>query len=187
MELADQRRFREAIEPAAQSLAISKELLGENHPEYAGDLNNLAMMYFEAGDAPKAEPLCRKALTIRKRVLGEERLEYTNSLELLAAIQQGRGDFNGAERSSARTSRSAEGWWVRIIPFMQTAWTTWGSFTSRQLIMYGPSRFSSKRLQSAKKLWERAIPTVREASSTSAGSGARCMTLRERSRCYNRL
>jgi CHAT domain-containing protein len=38
--------------------------LGENHPEYATDLNNLALLYQSLGDYAKAEPLCRQALEI---------------------------------------------------------------------------------------------------------------------------
>ena len=49
-----------------QALEIRKQVLGENHPDYAASLNNLAGLYQPMGDYAKAEPLCRQALEIRK-------------------------------------------------------------------------------------------------------------------------
>ena len=50
----------------------SETVLGEEHPDYATSLNNLACLYNSMGEYAKAEPLYRQALEIRKRVLGEE-------------------------------------------------------------------------------------------------------------------
>ncbi len=43
-----------------QALEIRKRALGENHPDYAGSLNNLAMLYQDMADFAKAEPLSAK-------------------------------------------------------------------------------------------------------------------------------
>ncbi len=40
-------------------------MLGENHPNYAHSLNNLASIYEATGDYAKAEPLYRQALEIK--------------------------------------------------------------------------------------------------------------------------
>ena len=53
--------------------------LGENHPDYATSLNNLAVLYQARGDYAKAEPLHRQALEIRKRVLGENHPDYAEA------------------------------------------------------------------------------------------------------------
>ena len=55
-----------------QALEITKQALGENHPDYATSLNNLAVLYVEMGDYAKAEPLCRQALEIQQGSAGRK-------------------------------------------------------------------------------------------------------------------
>ena len=66
-------------------------MLGENHPDYATSLNNLAGLYQAMGDYAKAEPLFRQALEINKRALGENHPDYATSLNNLAALYQAHG------------------------------------------------------------------------------------------------
>ncbi len=47
-------------------------MLGEEHPDTALSLNNLAMLYQDQGKYEQAEPLLQQALAMRQRVLGEE-------------------------------------------------------------------------------------------------------------------
>ena len=42
VELFAQGKYREALELAQKALAIRQQLLGEEHPDYAASLNNLA-------------------------------------------------------------------------------------------------------------------------------------------------
>ena len=72
-------------------------MLGENHPDYAASLNNLAMLYQAMGDYAKAEPLFRQALEIRKKALGENHPDYATSLNNLAVLYQAMGDYAKAE------------------------------------------------------------------------------------------
>ena len=44
-------------------------VLGENHPDYANSLDNLALLYMHMGDYAQAEPLYQKALEIRRSTL----------------------------------------------------------------------------------------------------------------------
>ena len=44
-----------------QALAIGKKVLGEQHPDYAKSLNDLAGLYQSMGDYAQAEPLYRQA------------------------------------------------------------------------------------------------------------------------------
>ena len=57
---------------AASGPRIRKELLGEDHPDFAKSLNNLAGLYQAMGDFARAEPLYRQALEIRRKALGED-------------------------------------------------------------------------------------------------------------------
>ncbi len=67
-----------------------QEALGENHPDYATSLNNLAKLYREMGEYSKAEPLFRNALEICKRALGENHPNYATSLNNLAMLYKER-------------------------------------------------------------------------------------------------
>ncbi len=92
-----QGRYRKALEEAIQIQSIRKELLGEQHPDYAASLNNLAALYQAMGDYMKAEPLLRQALTIRKEALGEKHPAYAINLNNLALVYQNLGDYAKAE------------------------------------------------------------------------------------------
>ena len=72
-----------------QALEIRKKVLGENHPDYASSLNNLADLYHDQGDYPRAEPLFRQASEIAKKVLGENHPHYAHSLNNLACAVYG--------------------------------------------------------------------------------------------------
>ena len=80
-----------------QALEIRKKVLGENHPEYATSLNNLASLYCAQGDYARVEPLYRQALEIRKKVLGENHPDYAMSLDNLALLYRDQGDYARAE------------------------------------------------------------------------------------------
>ena len=76
-----------------QALAIDKEALGEKHPGYATDLNNLAELLEAQGDYAAAKPLFEQALAIRKAVLGEH--PDTAQPDNLAGCS-GQGDYAAA-------------------------------------------------------------------------------------------
>jgi tetratricopeptide (TPR) repeat protein len=105
-------KSREAIRAAQQALAISKEVLGERHPDYANSLNNLAELYEAMGDYGKAEPLCRQALAINKEALGDKHPNYATSLNNLAELYHAMGDYAKAEplhRQALATRKEALG------------------------------------------------------------------------------
>jgi tetratricopeptide (TPR) repeat protein len=54
----------------AQALELRKRLLGEDHPDVATSLNNLALLYESQGRYDQAEPLYLQALNICERRLG---------------------------------------------------------------------------------------------------------------------
>jgi tetratricopeptide (TPR) repeat protein len=59
-----------------EALAIRKKVLGENHPDYATSLNDLAVLYYTMGNYTAAEPLYKEALAIHKKVSGENHPDY---------------------------------------------------------------------------------------------------------------
>ena len=61
-------------------------ILGQDHPDYATSLNNLAMLYRAMGDHAAALPLFRQALEIRRTALGENHPDYAASLNNLAVL-----------------------------------------------------------------------------------------------------
>jgi len=90
-------KSREALPLAEEALAIRKKVLGEEHPDYAVSLHNLAALYSAMGDYARAEPLYRQALEIWKKVLGEEHPHYAFSLNTLAGLYDSMGDYARAE------------------------------------------------------------------------------------------
>ncbi|TRV63677.1 MAG: CHAT domain-containing protein [Microcystis panniformis Mp_MB_F_20051200_S9] len=80
-----------------QALAISKQQLGDNHPDTATSLNNLALLYDSQGRYSEAEPLYKQALAISKQQLGDNHPDTATSLNNLAALYQSQGRYSEAE------------------------------------------------------------------------------------------
>jgi tetratricopeptide (TPR) repeat protein len=74
-----------------------KRLLGEEHPDVAMSLNNLAGLYRSQGKYEEAEPLYRSALEKRKRLLGEEHPDIAISQWNLGVLYQSQGRYSEAE------------------------------------------------------------------------------------------
>ncbi|MDB9506568.1 CHAT domain-containing protein, partial [Microcystis aeruginosa CS-338/01] len=77
--------------------AISKQQLGDNHPDTAQSLNNLAALYRVQGRYSEAEPLYKQALAIRKQQLGDNHPDTAQSLNNLAALYRVQGRYSEAE------------------------------------------------------------------------------------------
>jgi tetratricopeptide (TPR) repeat protein len=92
-----QGRYGEAEPLYQQALAIMRERLGEQHPDTATSLNNLAGLYQAQGRYDEAEPLYQQALAIRKARLGEQHPHTATSLNNLAGLYQAQGRYDEAE------------------------------------------------------------------------------------------
>ncbi|MEO8147625.1 MAG: tetratricopeptide repeat protein [Bacteroidia bacterium] len=64
-----------AIKYCEESLAISRELYGDEHPEIANWYNNLGLVYDSQGGSDKAIKYYEQALAIDKKYYGEEHLQ----------------------------------------------------------------------------------------------------------------
>jgi CHAT domain-containing protein len=89
--------YTQAEQMYKQALAIRKKVLGEDHPDYAISLNNLAVLYESMGNYGEAWPLFKQSLTIIKRFLGEDHPDYATSLNNLAALYESMGNYAEAE------------------------------------------------------------------------------------------
>ncbi len=74
-----------------------KSRLGENHPDTATSLNNLAILYQNQGKYEEAEPLYRQALDIRKQQLGVNHPRTALGLNNLGEFYTDQGKYNEAE------------------------------------------------------------------------------------------
>ena len=80
-----------------KALIASKKEFGENHPDYATSLNNVAFLYESMGLYAKAEPLYMEAMGILKKALGETHPDYATSLNNLAGLFVHMGQYAKAE------------------------------------------------------------------------------------------
>ena len=80
-----------------QCLEITRSRLGENHPDVATSLNDLALLYSSMGRYDQAEPLIQQALEIRKQLLGQDHPDVATSLNNLANLYWYLGRYDQAE------------------------------------------------------------------------------------------
>jgi len=67
-----QGKYEQALPLYQEALKIREQVLGKQHPDYAGSLNNLATLYYSQGEVDKALPLFEQAVEIFVKVLGEQ-------------------------------------------------------------------------------------------------------------------
>ena len=93
-ELYKQGKYQEAIPLAEKALSLRQQVLGNNHPDVATSLNNLAELYCVQGRYKEAEPLFLQALDIDKKQRGEDHPSVATSLNNLAALYWNQKDIN---------------------------------------------------------------------------------------------
>jgi tetratricopeptide (TPR) repeat protein/CHAT domain-containing protein len=97
IELYNTGQYSDAIPIAQRVLAILEEVLGNNHPDVAASLNNLAALYQRQGRYADAEPLYQRALAICERALGRDHPDVATSLNSLAGLYDKQGRYADAE------------------------------------------------------------------------------------------
>jgi tetratricopeptide (TPR) repeat protein len=75
-----QGKYNEAESLCLQCLEITRKTLGENHPNVATSLNNLALLYNVQGNYADAKKLSQRALTIWQQTLGDHHPHTQGSL-----------------------------------------------------------------------------------------------------------
>lgn len=90
-------RFTEGAAAAERQLEIQRRLLGEEHPEVAKSLNNLALLLKDQGNYAEAEPLLHQALAMHRKLVEKEHPEVATTLNNLACLLQDQGNYAAAE------------------------------------------------------------------------------------------
>jgi hypothetical protein len=92
-------RYREAQPLLEKVLAIHRKVLGEEHPDTAQSINNVASTLNSQGKYAAAAEGHRKALAIRRKVLGDENPHTATSYDNLGFSLNGQGLYAAAEES----------------------------------------------------------------------------------------
>jgi tetratricopeptide (TPR) repeat protein len=92
-----QSRWQEAEHWLTNCLQMTKTRFGDNHPNVATSLNNLAYLYSSQGRYEQAEPLFLQALELSKRLLGDNHSHVATSLNNLALFYSAQGRYKQAE------------------------------------------------------------------------------------------
>ncbi|HND22504.1 MAG TPA: tetratricopeptide repeat protein, partial [Acidobacteriota bacterium] len=77
-------------------------------PETSNALNELAELYRDQGNLPKAESLHQRALAIREKVFGPDHIAVARSLNNLGLLYRDKGDFGKAEQLLLRSQAIRE-------------------------------------------------------------------------------
>ena len=94
---AHQGKYADAEGLSKRALAIREKALGEDHPDVAKTLNNLAGVYLAQGKYADAEGLYKRALAIWEKALGKDHPDVANSLNNLAVVYYDQGKYADAE------------------------------------------------------------------------------------------
>ena len=98
-----------AAEPLfRRALEATERVLGPEHRDTLGSVNNLAALLESKGDSAAAEPLYRRALEACERVLGPEHPNTLSSVNNLAALLDSKGDYAAAEPLFRRALEARE-------------------------------------------------------------------------------
>ncbi len=93
----DRGAYAEAEPLFRRSLAIKEKVLGEDHDEVAGALNNLGILYWRQGRYTEAEPLYQRSLLIKEKALGEDHPDVAQNLNNLGLLYKDQGRYAEAE------------------------------------------------------------------------------------------
>jgi serine/threonine protein kinase/tetratricopeptide (TPR) repeat protein len=89
--------FADAEAQLRRALLMRRSVLGENHPDVASSLDDLAALMLEKGDYSAAEPLYRSALAMNRRLLGERNAAVATNLGNIAALLKIQARYAEAE------------------------------------------------------------------------------------------
>jgi tetratricopeptide (TPR) repeat protein len=97
VQLYGQGQYAQAVSFAETALMLAQQLWGEEHPNIATALNNLAALYESQGKFASAEPLYQKGLAIWKCLFADDHPSIAQSLNNLAFLYESQGKFTSAE------------------------------------------------------------------------------------------
>jgi len=101
-------QYREAEALWKRRLAKCEQVLGSEHPNTLGSLNNLALLYRALGKYEQAEPLYQRALETYEQVLGPEHPNTLSTINNLANLYSDQGKYEQAEPLYQRALTTSE-------------------------------------------------------------------------------
>ena len=90
--------YENAVPYGEMSVVLRKSVLGENHPNCASSLNNLAELYRKIDDYSRAEQYYLESLKICKVAFGENHPDYATCINNLGSLYQDMGEYSKAEQ-----------------------------------------------------------------------------------------
>ena len=104
-ELYGQARYSEATGIAKEAVKVAEETFGQNHPNVAISLNNLAYLYDCQGQYAQSGSLYKRALAILEKALGPDHFRVGHVLSNMAERCRKMGKKDEAERLEARAAK----------------------------------------------------------------------------------
>ena len=95
--LIERKDYTKAAELRRQTIAIRRRVLGTGHPDYARDLNRLALIYFRAGDIKADETAAKKALSAHQWIYSDDHPRTALALSNLAYTYKEQRDYRRSE------------------------------------------------------------------------------------------
>ncbi|RCJ33356.1 NB-ARC domain-containing protein [Nostoc punctiforme NIES-2108] len=89
--------YNQALPWYEKCLEVTKNRLGDEHPDVATSFNNLAFLYGFQGRYSDAEPFYIQALALRRKLLGDEHPDVATSFNNLAFLYGSQGRYSDAE------------------------------------------------------------------------------------------
>jgi Flp pilus assembly protein TadD len=97
-ELYVQGKYVDEAEPLhREALEVSRETVGDRHPDTLASVSNLGALLYAKGDLTAAEPLFREVLEARRATLGNRHPDTLVSINNLGQLLKAKGDLAAAE------------------------------------------------------------------------------------------
>jgi hypothetical protein len=101
-------KYAEAEAINRQTLQLKEIVLGKEHPETLGSMNNLASSFRQQGKYTEAEAMDRQTPQLRETILGKEHPETLGSMNNLASSLRQQGKYTEAETMDRQTLQLRE-------------------------------------------------------------------------------
>jgi tetratricopeptide (TPR) repeat protein len=92
VKLYNERKFKEALDPAKRALQIRETNLPANDKRVLDAVANLAAIYFALQKYEQAETYYQRGLGFQEKRFGAESVEVANTLDVLGWLHYARGD-----------------------------------------------------------------------------------------------
>src|SRR5919199_927061 len=97
VQLYHEGQYSQAVSLTEEALELARQVWGEEHPNIATSLNNLAVLYKLQGSLAEVEPLYQEALAMRQRLFPGDYPDVAESLNNLAGLYESQGRLKAAE------------------------------------------------------------------------------------------